>query len=887
MRRITWQKNLRAWVATFGVAVLAGFGGQSLVTNAVVIAAEDLVKDAATVDDVAKVLDLRTLPVMDGAKLSDSRQLGTLTYEIEVDLKKSFEFHQKQFLKLGWKEMPGSRSEVTYCTANFQKSNFVVTVMSYDGAMPDKPKSSRIFINNLGNIRLAKLPVVKGAKTLYSGDAGVSYTTDLKLAEAGATTRKLLLDTGWEPYGSHDNPPDSVVHTFKRNAIKLTAFVSVAPAQGGKIAISLNETVMSADIPAPPNAEDVVFSDTTKTLDFMTPDTDDDVAKFYQQRLAKLGWKSPTENAIKAEGKFKRTTATQYFRNEAKDFLSLNVQRQEGAREGRGRVRLTHLTSAEFAAMEKREKEAAEKLVAENKAREEAAAEKAAAQKETKKKMSKADDGFPDVDALIKQKVAEALNDSGLGTDKAAKTAKKLKAAAAKDVVVIPTPAGTKKTSQTGDNVLQFKLPAGKGQQAAESLRDQLVAADWEVDDDDDEIDETSGNVSFKKDGKSLKMTFVDTGLADVNLMLIGIGVKLNPGKADSKVKIAESKTKPKTEGDEPDEKPTKKMAKKKSRSDSDDSPTASPVVVEPKRVEKPKRDIAKLSKLPNDAKVVVNDEPINLSHLVAYEVISGDRWVTKVVASEKPIRQASILAALQKTGTDEGLDIESPRITLELDDQDNPDRMSYTGGMAIGSANESELTGSAIVEEGRARGTFKSKKASEFFGRMITGEISFDLPVLTRGSQPIKQLANAKKLETAGSLVINNDTKKLANFVAYQTKSSDEIQTVIFFSEKPINIAKLKAALAKDGSDSDYFDFSSQVKVTIDKNDKISFLNLYADGASINQNTGLVGDVIVEDGRARGTVKLGEEIDFAGKKINFDLTFDLDVLKLPSTAKE
>ena len=154
-------------------------------------------------------------------------------------------------------------------------------------------------------------------------------------------------------------------------------------------------------------------------------------------------------------------------------------------------------------------------------------------------------------------------------------------------------------------------------------------------------------------------------------------------------------------------------------------------------------------------------------------------------------------------------------------------------------------------------------------------------MPVLTRDSQPEKRLTDAKKLETAGNLVVNNKTMKLANFVAYQTKSSDEIQTVIFFSEKPINTAKLKAALAKDGSDSDYFDFSSQVKVTIDKNDKISFLNLYADGASISQNTGLVGDVIVEDGRARGTVKLDKEIDFAGKKINFDLTFDLDVIPL------
>jgi hypothetical protein len=116
---------------------------------------------------------------------------------------------------------------------------------------------------------------------------------------------------------------------------------------------------------------------------------------------------------------------------------------------------------------------------------------------------------------------------------------------------------------------------------------------------------------------------------------------------------------------------------------------------------------------------------------------------------------------------------------------------------------------------------------------------------------------------------------------VAYQVKWNDEVRTTILFSEKPINLAKLKASLAKDGTDDGFFDFASQVKVTIDKDDRPSFLNLYADGASINQNTGLVGDVIVEDGRARGTVKLDKAVDFAGKTINFDLTFDVDVLPL------
>ncbi|MCX7422137.1 MAG: hypothetical protein NT013_21705 [Planctomycetia bacterium] len=900
MRRISWQKNIRTWVTTFGITMLTGFGGQSLMTSSVVVAAEDLVKDAATVEEIAKVLDLRTLPVMEGAKLSDSRQLGTLTYEIETDLKKSFEFHQKQFLKLGWKEMPGSRSEAAYVTTNFQKSNFVVTVMSYAGEMPEKSKSSRVFINNLGNVRLNKLPIVKGAKSLYSGDAGVSYTTDLKLADASETTRKLLLDAGWESYGFHDNPPDSVIHTFKRNAIKLVAFVSIAPAQGGKVAVSLSESVMSADIPAPPNAENVVFSDSTKSLDFMTADSGEDVAKFYQQRFAKLGWKSPTDNAITTDGKFKRTTTTQYFRNEAKDLLSLNVQRQEGAHEGRGRVRLTHVTATELAAAEKREKEAAEKLIVQNKAREDAAAEKSAAQKDAKKKTPKSVDGFPDVDALIKGAVGDALKDGDVDVEKLTKglnakikdaakdAAKDAGKSSAKEVVSIPIPDNVKKVEQPRENVLQIKLPAGKGQAGAELIRDQMLAADWESSDD-DKTTAKSGHLTLKKGRQQLTMSYVDTGFGDVNLMLIGFAVKLEQGKVDpnAKVPVASSKpkSKPKADDDSPDDepKPTKKTAKKKPMTDSREVKAEVKPVVEPKRVEKPSRGIAKLSKLSNEAKVVANDEPIALPHLIAYEVISDNRWVTKVVATEKPIKQASLLALLQKTGTDEGLEIASPRITLELDDQDRPDKMSYTAPQTIGSANSSGLTGEAIVEEGRARGTFKSKKASEFFGRTITGEISFDLPVLTRHAKPTKQLTDAPKLENSGKLMVNDKPVKLGSVVAYQVKVFDDVRTAILFTEKPINMEKLKASLKKEGNDSGLFEFQSQVKVEINKDDQPSMMSLWHDNASLNSNSDLVGDVIVEDGRARGTVKLGKPSEFIGKTFGFEITFDVEVLPLPT----
>ena len=110
-----------------------------------------------------------------------------------------------------------------------------------------------------------------------------------------------------------------------------------------------------------------------------------------------------------------------------------------------------------------------------------------------------------------------------------------------------------------------------------------------------------------------------------------------------------------------------------------------------------------------------------------------------------------------------------------------------------------------------------------------------------------------------------------LPSVVAYQVKVFDNVRTAIFFTEKPINLEKLKSSLAKDGTDSGVFESQSQVKVEIDKEDRPAMMNLYSDGASLNSNSELIGDVVVEDGRARGTVKLGKPSEFIGKKFSFD----------------
>ena len=58
MKRSIWQKSLRAVGAVLSFSVMTGLNGDMLGHDAVVVAAEDLVKDAATVEEIAKIIDL-------------------------------------------------------------------------------------------------------------------------------------------------------------------------------------------------------------------------------------------------------------------------------------------------------------------------------------------------------------------------------------------------------------------------------------------------------------------------------------------------------------------------------------------------------------------------------------------------------------------------------------------------------------------------------------------------------------------------------------------------------------------------------------------------------------------------------------------------------------
>jgi hypothetical protein len=279
------------------------------------------------------------------------------------------------------------------------------------------------------------------------------------------------------------------------------------------------------------------------------------------------------------------------------------------------------------------------------------------------------------------------------------------------------------------------------------------------------------------------------------------------------------------------------------------------------------------------------------LPNVIAYEAFEDGQWLTKIVATQKSVKQQSLLANLKQTGTDKNADESpltwpQPYLQVVLDADDRPSQLRLQADATPGSDSADGLSGAALVEEGRARGTVKLKKPGSFFDKVYTAEISFDVPVLTRDSTPAKRLVDAPRLANSGTLTFGNKTYKLSNVVAYEMNQFDKPMTTVVLSEKPLNLAKLKAALGKKSAD-DYFEFMPQVKLVIDAEDNIGSMHLWADNSSISGSgsSDLAGDIAIEDGRARGTAKLTKPGEFFDKKYNFAASFDVDVLGKPASA--
>lgn len=304
----------------------------------------------ATVAEAMQVLDLSKLPLVPGSEAPGQRQVAGLTYEAPGNVLSVFDFHVKQLVDGGWKELPGSSRTAESSNASFQKNGFQVALMIYPAS---KPNAASVNLAQLGNVALDKLPVPPGATVVYAGPAVAMYATDAPPDAAHKAVRDLLLAAGWQPYGVAGD-----VDFYKQNAIRLSANIAAAPGLQGKTAISYSAELMSADLPAPLDTLSLQYSDATKVLLFDTAADKQAILDFYRPLLAKSGWEATHDKLL--ESGFKEFMI---FRNPAKDLIEIETWEVEGKR----RVTVEFQTAAEVAEMERQMREEMERKKAQEK----------------------------------------------------------------------------------------------------------------------------------------------------------------------------------------------------------------------------------------------------------------------------------------------------------------------------------------------------------------------------------------------------------------------------------------------------------------------------------------------------------------------------------------
>jgi hypothetical protein len=284
-------------------------------------AAEERPARATTVAAAAKVLDLSTLPRVDGSNKPGQQSLARLSYESKGTVAEAFDFHKAALVERGFKEMPASYLSEQSSSAAFQNNGYTVSLGVFQTGSDDKVS---ITLNQHGNVDLAKLPMPADVKPLYAGPVSVMAVSKAAPDAARNACRKLLVEQGWEPYGEAG---DALF--FRQNAVQLTANVLTAPAQDNQTTISYSTALMSSELPASPKAMGVHYSDSPTQLEFDFPGRIKELTVFYARALEPAGWKQTTAEPFDIE-----IYKELIYRNPAKDLLRLRMHEIPGKTRG-------------------------------------------------------------------------------------------------------------------------------------------------------------------------------------------------------------------------------------------------------------------------------------------------------------------------------------------------------------------------------------------------------------------------------------------------------------------------------------------------------------------------------------------------------------------------
>jgi hypothetical protein len=276
--------------------------------------------------ELAGVMDFTKLPVLPGSKVSRGGQ-AALELSVPGTVAEVATFYRKTFEGLGWKPQPRPDGLVTHsdtaetASSVLWKDKFCLSlsVLNFGGK-----KTTTVSLLFLGNLDTRTLPRVEGAEPLYSSQTQTIFTTEVSAAKAESELAKALTAEGWQAYSAAEdrsggNAGEHRFLDFRKEGYTVHVQIGPSPANRNRTAVHYTVHALSHELPAPPEATDVRFTDERWEMRCEVPGDLKAMIAYYEKAMPDAGYTATARPAAT------ETKATLRFETEGKDVILVQL----------------------------------------------------------------------------------------------------------------------------------------------------------------------------------------------------------------------------------------------------------------------------------------------------------------------------------------------------------------------------------------------------------------------------------------------------------------------------------------------------------------------------------------------------------------------------------
>jgi hypothetical protein len=184
---------------------------------------------------------------------------------------------------------------------------------------------------NSGRADVSRLPRLEGAKedVAHTSSTRLSYTVLGSFENTVAATKKMLAADGWKQYASPSEEPNRFGMDLKKESQGLSVFFTMPPGEPVHSGVDFSAQWVSADLPFPDDAADIVFDSYRPYLNCVTAGTVDATLDFYEKELGAAGWVPLSASEAAAQWPNAKLDGHAYYIRERQKPILLSLQRRD------------------------------------------------------------------------------------------------------------------------------------------------------------------------------------------------------------------------------------------------------------------------------------------------------------------------------------------------------------------------------------------------------------------------------------------------------------------------------------------------------------------------------------------------------------------------------